>query len=69
MAEFLQIDDDNFIIPREVYRVKRGPTTPAAADGTTEEQETCTLYVKGAEPIVVNKRAEDIVDDLEADND
>lgn len=69
MAEFLQIDDDNFIIPREVYRVKRGATMPAATDGSTEEQETCTLFVKGAEPIVVNKRAEDAVEDLEQDND
>lgn len=69
MAEFYQVDDDNFIIPREVYRVKRGATTPAAADGTTEEQETCTLYIKGAEPIVVNKKAEDVIEDLEDDND
>lgn len=69
MAEFLQIDDDNFIIPREVYRVKRGAATPAATDGSTEEQETCTVFVKGAEPFVVNKNAESVIEDLEQDND
>jgi len=69
MSEFLQVDEDNFIIPREVYRVKRGPATPAAADGSTEEVESCILFVRGADPIEVKRNAEEVVEELETDND
>lgn len=58
MREFIQIDEDLFVIPSEVAAVKRS--------GISED--SCVVFLKGQsalEGFVVNSSVEDVVSDLE----
>ena len=58
MREFLQLDDDLFVIPHCVAAVKRSGL----------EDETCTVFIKGQSALdgfLVKMKAEDVVDELE----
>ena len=56
--EFLQLDDDLFVIPHCVAAVKRSGL----------EDETCTVFIKGQSALdgfLVKMKAEDVVKELE----
>jgi hypothetical protein len=62
MREFLQLDDNLFVLPSEVAAVKRS--------GINED--SCVVFLKGQsalEGFVVNSSAEDVVSDLEDEED
>lgn len=62
MREFLQLDEDLFVIPSEVAAVKRSGI----------KEDSCVVFLKGQsalEGFVVNSSVEDIVADLEGDED
>ena len=56
--EFLQLDDDLFVIPHCVAAVKRSGL----------EDETCTVFIKGQSALdgfLVKMKAEDVVREIE----
>ena len=56
--EFLQLDDDLFVIPHCVAAVKRSGL----------EEDSCTIFIKGQSALdgfLVKMSAEDVVKDLE----
>jgi hypothetical protein len=56
--EFLQLDENLFVMPGAVAAVKR----------SSLEDEACTIFLKGQssqDGFVVQAKAEDVVDDLE----
>jgi hypothetical protein len=58
MREFLQLDDDLFVIPHCVAAVKRSGL----------EDDACTIFIKGQSALdgfLVKMSAEDVVDELE----
>jgi hypothetical protein len=58
MREFLQLDDDLFVIPHCVAAVKRSGL----------EDDACTIFIKGQSALdgfLVKMKAEDVVGELE----
>jgi hypothetical protein len=58
MREFLQLDDDLFVIPHCVAAVKRSGL----------EDDACTVFIKGQSALdgfLVKMKAEDVVGELE----
>lgn len=59
MNEFLQLDDDLFVMPHAVAMVKR----------SSIDAESCTVFLKGQssqDGFVVKMTAEEVVEELEA---